>query len=182
MKNGQRTTDYGQRTPVEGHFVLQADNRVGFEVPFYDHNKPLVIDPVLLYSTYLGGSGGVSNSVPLGDVATGIAVDSAGNAYVTGYTPSPNFPTLNAMFPLRCNLRKKSKGWRRGGCANLSHFALFHKRECFQQGRRDWLQATERGFFPSAREPSALYGKRRQAGLHLASQVRHDPQDPLNEH
>ena len=43
----------------------------------------------LLYSTYLGGSDD--------ERANGIAVDSGGNAYITGYTRSPNFPTVNAL-------------------------------------------------------------------------------------
>jgi len=63
---------------VEGNYVLSAANELSFEVPGYDPRRTLVIDPVLVYSTYLGGSGD--------DVGTGIAVDPAGNAYVTGYT------------------------------------------------------------------------------------------------
>jgi hypothetical protein len=55
----------------------------------YDHAKPVVIDPVLLYSTYLGG-----NNV---DGGSGIAVDAAGSAYVTGKTTSTNFPTANPL-------------------------------------------------------------------------------------
>ncbi len=51
----------------------------------YDHAKPLVIDPVLVYSTYLGGSGD--------DTAYGIAVDASGFAYVSGSTASADFPT-----------------------------------------------------------------------------------------
>ncbi|HMD83784.1 MAG TPA: SBBP repeat-containing protein [Terriglobia bacterium] len=91
INNGQRTTDHGQPTPVEGDFVLQASNRVGFEVASYDHTRPLVIDPVLSYSTYLGGSSGYYPATH----GYAIAVDSAGNAYVTGYTQSDNFPTVN---------------------------------------------------------------------------------------
>ncbi|MGH8866028.1 MAG: SBBP repeat-containing protein, partial [Burkholderiales bacterium] len=56
----------------------------------YDTTKPLVIDPVLVYSTYLGGSGL--------DLALGIAVDAAGNAYVAGLTDSANFPTTPGAF------------------------------------------------------------------------------------
>ena len=55
----------------------------------YDAGRPLYIDP-LIYSTYLGGSGS--------DYGHGIAVDSAGNAYVTGYTDSTDFPTTPGAF------------------------------------------------------------------------------------
>ncbi|MBI3014117.1 MAG: SBBP repeat-containing protein [Candidatus Tectomicrobia bacterium] len=65
--------------------------RIGFEVAAYDASKPLVIDPVLSYSTYLGGTGA--------DFGNGIAVDSSGNMYVTGYTASANFPTANPVPP-----------------------------------------------------------------------------------
>jgi uncharacterized repeat protein (TIGR01451 family) len=59
--------------------------KVGFQVGAYDSTRPLVIDPALAYSTYLGGSDQ--------DMGRGIAVDSAGNAYVTGWTSSSDFPT-----------------------------------------------------------------------------------------
>jgi hypothetical protein len=75
---------------------------IGFEVAQYDRKQPLVIDPVLVYSTYLGGSGWESDSFghafltgnPLGD----IAVDGSGNAYVTGATASADFPAVNAKY------------------------------------------------------------------------------------
>lgn len=59
------------RAPSTGH-VSGSPQQVGFEVGRYDSNRALVIDPVLVYSTYLGGSGG--------DGGFGIAVDPAGNA------------------------------------------------------------------------------------------------------
>jgi len=57
---------------------------VTFSVGRYDRSRPLRIDPALYYSTYLGGGGT--------DRSNAIAVDSAGAAYVTGYTDSTNFP------------------------------------------------------------------------------------------
>ena len=91
INNGQRATDNGLRTPVEGNFVLQANNQIGFKLASYDHTRPLVIDPELIYATYLGGTGE--------EDGYGIAVDSSGNAYVTGWTSSVNFPTKNPLQP-----------------------------------------------------------------------------------
>src|SRR5205807_5274803 len=61
------------------------------EISEYDPDKPLVIDPTLVYSTYLGGSGDDSGS--------SVAIDSSGNVYVAGTTASTNFPTRGAAFP-----------------------------------------------------------------------------------
>ena len=70
-------------------FVLASNNQVAFRVAGYDPKRALVIDPVLSYSTYLGGSDA--------DYGYGIAVDSSGNAYVTGMTASTDFPTVNPL-------------------------------------------------------------------------------------
>jgi len=59
----------------------------GFQVASYNPSYPLIIDPTLSYSTYLGGSDE--------DYGGGIAVDGSGNAYVTGATQSSDFPTQN---------------------------------------------------------------------------------------
>jgi hypothetical protein len=80
----------GLRQPVEGQFAMLAKNAIGFTLGQYDHSKPLVIDPVLSYSTYLGGS--------LSDGANGIAADSSGNTYVVGSTFSTNFPVTTGAF------------------------------------------------------------------------------------
>lgn len=76
---------------VEGRYVLMASHIVRFAFGPYDRSKPLVIDPVLSYSTYLGGNAQ--------DVAYGIAVDAAGEAYVVGTTSSEDFPVANALQP-----------------------------------------------------------------------------------
>jgi len=80
--------DQGQKIPREGRYRLEDGNRVGFEVKNYDRTKPLVIDPILDYSTFLGGNqfGQISECY-------GMAVDAGGNAYVTGDTSCTNFPT-----------------------------------------------------------------------------------------
>lgn len=78
----------GRRRVIAGRYVLDGAAQVRFALARYDPHLPLVIDPVLSYSTYMGGTGD--------DGAYGIAVDAAGNAYVTGVTASNNFPVLNA--------------------------------------------------------------------------------------
>ncbi|HEV8132087.1 MAG TPA: SBBP repeat-containing protein, partial [Acidobacteriota bacterium] len=74
----------GLRKEIASRYVLEGMHRLRFRLPEYDGSRPLVIDPTLDYSTYLGGSGR--------DQGFGIAVDSTGNAYVTGETTSANFP------------------------------------------------------------------------------------------
>ena len=75
---------HGMRVPVTGKYALQNSTRVSFTLSPYDKTMPLVIDPVLVYGTFLGG---LAN-----DQAIGISVDSAGSAYVVGSTQSANFP------------------------------------------------------------------------------------------
>ena len=74
----------GTRLAVDGRYVLRGDGLVGFELGPHDASRPLVIDPVLEYSTYFGGKGN--------DGGSQIAVDAAGNVYVGGVTTGRNFP------------------------------------------------------------------------------------------
>ena len=74
----------GSRREVPATYLLTAGNKFNFQVAAYDHSHALVIDPVLTYSTLVGGS--------QRDHADAIAVDSSGSAYITGSTSSSDFP------------------------------------------------------------------------------------------
>ncbi len=94
-----QTAADGTRHYLDGGYVIASDSgpaarqesRVGFKVTSYDRSLPLVIDPTFTFATYLGGTGT--------DSALGIAVDTAGNLYVTGRTSSTNFPVKSAYQP-----------------------------------------------------------------------------------
>ncbi len=80
----------GQRVPVRVRYELRAGG-LGFRVAAYDRHLPLIIDPVLTYGSYFGGSSF--------DEAQGIAADAAGNTYFVGYTASTIFPTSSPVQP-----------------------------------------------------------------------------------
>ena len=75
---------------VPSSYSLKGRRGYGFALGGYDRSRPLVIDPGLLYSTFLGGSAG--------EAGYGLAVDPSGSAYVTGYTFSGDFPTMLGSF------------------------------------------------------------------------------------
>jgi len=109
IDHGGRATD-GSKHFLDGRYVLRGKNRVGFQLAAYDGSKPLIIDPVLSYASYLGGSGDETGS------GTSIAVDTAGNAYVAGTTASINFPVTEAGY-------QKMFGGESPGCTSSSGFA-----------------------------------------------------------
>jgi len=81
----QRNHD-GSRQVVDGNYKLLTANTIGFEVGAYDRSRELVIDPVVSYSSFLGGGGDDAHD------SVSVAVDSAGNAYIASGTTSSNFP------------------------------------------------------------------------------------------
>ncbi|MGA2132323.1 MAG: SBBP repeat-containing protein [Bryobacteraceae bacterium] len=85
----QPETETAARREVAGGFQV-SQNRVTFDVAAYDHARPLVVDPVLAYSTYLGGSSE--------DFAEYVTVDKQGNAYIEGLTCSTDFPTTAGSY------------------------------------------------------------------------------------
>ncbi len=80
------------RRQVEAEYTVAADGSVGFEVSGYERSQALLIDPVVVFSTYLGGpaapSWWLSGSAPVA-----MTVDGRGNVYVAGRTSSLEFPT-----------------------------------------------------------------------------------------
>ncbi|MFQ5859801.1 MAG: SBBP repeat-containing protein, partial [Anaerolineae bacterium] len=85
----------GVQQAISGRYVLHGDQEVGFQVAAYVAGRPLIIDPVLDYSTYLGGSER--------DYGHGIAVGADGSVYVSGETLSENFPTEDPIQPAKDN-------------------------------------------------------------------------------
>ncbi len=82
--------DNGNRIPISGSYRIIGDKIFGFEVGTeYNPALPLIIDPVLSYSTFLGGYGG--------DYGYDIAVNTSGEAFVTGLTWSSDFPVQDPL-------------------------------------------------------------------------------------
>jgi hypothetical protein len=85
-----QSAEDGARQQIEGRYVVRGKNTAAFEVGAYDAQRPLVIDPVLSYSSYLGAAGQ--------EIGYGIAAGADGSAYVTGETSSFTFPTTGQNF------------------------------------------------------------------------------------
>ena len=94
----QRPNIFQDGHRVGGRFVLRGPNAIGFEVDSYDKTRPLTIDPILTYSTYLGGQDG--------DAVYTAAEDPQGNLIIGGATLSPNFPSRNSVItPISGNVQ-----------------------------------------------------------------------------
>lgn len=83
--------DGDRQTPVAGRFVLRTANRVSFEIGSYDHSRELIIDPVLDFSTYFGGSGT--------ETSPSVAVNGNGNIYIVGTTQGSPVSASSNSFP-----------------------------------------------------------------------------------
>ncbi len=84
-----QTDEQGNRVLINAGFRLKGGHRASFTLARYDTHRELVIDPSVLYASYLGGS--------FNDQGNAITVDTAGNAYVAGLTRSTDFPTVNPI-------------------------------------------------------------------------------------
>jgi hypothetical protein len=90
----------GNKHIISGDYQIKGKGRIGFQVTGYDLRRELIIDPVLIYSTYLGG--GVESKF-MGDMGNDIVVDTLGNAYVVGTTTSTDFPSISGTFQTKGN-------------------------------------------------------------------------------
>jgi hypothetical protein len=98
----------GTRREIAGNYAIKNHHEVRFALADYDRSQPLTIDPVVTYSTYVGGSGSANG----GDMAMGLALDSAGDAYIGGVTFSADLTQVNGVGPVPASL----------GLANSSGF------------------------------------------------------------
>lgn len=84
----------GKQREVQAHYIFESDGSVHVRVGHYDRRRPLVIDPVLDYATYLDTAA---------DYVEGIATDAAGDTFITGLTFSASFPTTPGAFQRTCS-------------------------------------------------------------------------------
>jgi Beta-propeller repeat/FlgD Ig-like domain len=80
----------GARVAIAGGYRLSGRDQIGFWAGNYDRSQPLVVDPGVAWSTYLGGSGT--------DEGYGVATDASGDVYVVGCTGSTNYPTSTGVY------------------------------------------------------------------------------------
>lgn len=83
-----------KETEIPVRFIQNIDGTIGYSTKNYDNSLALIIDP-LIYSTFIGGSNE--------DVGQDITIDSTGEAYVTGYTISTDYPTTNGAYDVSYN-------------------------------------------------------------------------------
>ena len=81
---------YQDKRPIRGRYTLLARNQVGFRLEPYDHTRPLVIDPILIYCTYMGSSGK--------DRITNMKMGPNGRLYITGYTPTSEMDYIDGAY------------------------------------------------------------------------------------
>jgi Abnormal spindle-like microcephaly-assoc'd, ASPM-SPD-2-Hydin/Beta-propeller repeat/Protein of unknown function (DUF1573) len=102
----------GIRQTIDSHYLVQHGHRIKVAVGNYDSHRALIIDPAITYSTYLGGA------TNFGDAAA-VAVDTSGNAYVTGYTRASDFPVTAGAFQTTCPSGEDCSTW---GAAFVTKF------------------------------------------------------------
>jgi len=105
----------GTRQTIDGRYVIRHGHRIGFALGEYDSRRTLIIDPAITYSTYLGGATNYSS-------AYAVAVDTSGNAYLTGYTRAWDFPVTQGAFQTTCPSGQGEYGCGTKGAAFITKF------------------------------------------------------------
>ncbi|HEY2913846.1 MAG TPA: SBBP repeat-containing protein, partial [Candidatus Angelobacter sp.] len=102
-------TTHGKLNAVEAHWKMMGDARLGITLGKYDHNQPVTIDPVLAYSTHLGGATGndidTGTSFPADTAIVNIGIDAQRNVYVSGTTSAADYPTTAGAFDRTANIQ-----------------------------------------------------------------------------
>jgi hypothetical protein len=98
--------DNQQKSSISGSYALSAQNTVSFILGDYDHSRPLVIDPEVVYSTMFGGTTlqTANEGTTPNNLYTGMTVDSNGDVYLSGITSTINLPATAGAFQSGCNL------------------------------------------------------------------------------
>jgi hypothetical protein len=81
---------YQDNRPVKGRYTLLAHNQAGFQLDRYDRTRPLVIDPILVYCAYMGGTGA--------DHITAMKMGPNGQLYITGFTATSDMPYIDGAY------------------------------------------------------------------------------------
>ncbi|HEY2360242.1 MAG TPA: SBBP repeat-containing protein [Candidatus Angelobacter sp.] len=102
-------TTNGKLNAIEAHWKMMGDARLGITLGEYDHSRPVTIDPVLAYSTHLGGATGndidTGTSFPADTAIVNIGIDAQRNVYVSGTTSAADYPTTAGAFDRTANIQ-----------------------------------------------------------------------------
>ncbi len=113
----------GKRREIAGNFAIRGAHGIGFTLGPYDRSLPLIIDPTLVYSTYLGG-GNVTGAA--NDTGKVIAVDASGDVYVAGSTASYDFPVTTGAYETALSGSGSVRGFRHQAQSQRLLTHLFH--------------------------------------------------------
>jgi uncharacterized repeat protein (TIGR01451 family) len=92
---------HGQRKAVAAHYALLDKSRISFQVGDYDRHYALVIDPILRFSTLIGGASAIDfdgNAALATTTVSGMTLDKQGNTYIAGTTTATDYPTTVGAF------------------------------------------------------------------------------------
>ncbi len=176
LEKAPRVTQAGKE--LRTRYQLEGARRVGFAIEGYDRATPVLIDPSLLYSTYLGGSMTEYSS------AGSVAIDAGGSAYVTGQTQSTDFPMASPYqgFVRRRKLRRvrhQAQRLRQQPCLFDLPRRVEHRRRLRHRGRRERQRVRDRRHvldqLPDGKRNPRIQRWKRGRVRHQAQRLRQQP-------